>query len=72
MKTQLSEIKTYIENHPEGLTSLEAIHLFGCTRLSGQIHRLKKNHGMNIITEMVRKKNRYGGESIVALYKLVR
>lgn len=69
-KTQMSEIKKYLETHKKGLTSLEAINMFGATRLSGIIFCLRKN-GMNIITEDKLVSNRYGGISRVAVYKLM-
>lgn len=69
-KTQTSEIKKYLETHKKGLTSLEAINMFGATRLSGIIFVLRKN-GMNIITEDKLVGNRYGGVSRVAVYKLM-
>jgi hypothetical protein len=35
-----------------GITSLGALHLYGCLRLSGRINDLR-NRGMNILTEMI-------------------
>ena len=39
--TQLEAIKNHLEKEPNGLTSLEAIELYGATRLSGAIYTLK-------------------------------
>lgn len=69
-RTQIGDVKKYLENHKNGITSLDAIRLFGATRLSGIIWTLRKD-GMNIITENKDVKNRYGGVSRVACYKLV-
>lgn len=69
-KTQINDVKKYLETHKKGLTSLEAIDLFGATRLSGIIFVLRKS-GMNITTEEKLVSNRYGGLSRVACYKLM-
>lgn len=72
MRTQISDIKKYIEEHPEGITSLKAINLFGCTRLADAIFRLRKEpYNMNIVTMSKVVPNRYGGVSHVAVYKLM-
>ena len=42
-----------------GITSLDAIREFGCTRLSGRIYDLKKQ-GHDIKKQRVTGKNRYG------------
>lgn len=70
-KTQIGEIKKYLETHKKGITSLEAINLFGATRLSGIIYVLKHKHGMNIVTESKTVKTRYNRNTSVAVYKLV-
>ena len=69
-KTQKSEILKYLMTHKRGITSLQAINLFGATRLSDIIFRLRKE-GYNIITEMVTQKNRYGHVTTFARYRLV-
>lgn len=68
-QTQTNDIKRYIETHKKGITSLEAIEMFGATRLSSIIFCLRKQ-GMNIVTETKNVKNRYGGTSSIAVYKL--
>ncbi len=67
--TQLEAIKNHLEKEPNGLTSLEAIQLYGTTRLSGAIYKLKHIHHMDIITEYEKVQTRYG-TSVVARYKL--
>ena len=67
--TQLEAIKNHLEKHPNGLTSLEAIELYGATRLSGAIYKLKHIYRMNIITEYEKVQTRYG-VSVIARYKL--
>lgn len=69
MRTQTDDIRNYILNHPEGITTKVAYDLFGCTRLADVVWRLKKN-GMRIVTETKSVKNRYGGNSQVAVYKI--
>lgn len=70
-KTQQSEIIKYLKTHKDGLTQIEATELFGNTRLSSTIYNLRYKHHMNIKTEDKVVKNRYGGVSVVAVYKLV-
>lgn len=70
-KTQINEVKKYLETHKKGLTSIEAIEMFGATRLSGIIHTLRRREGMNIETENKVVKTRYGHTTVVANYKLV-
>lgn len=68
IKTQKSEILKYLKEHKkDGLTSIQAIDLFGATRLSGTIFDLKKD-GHIIITEIKSVKNRFGGTSNIATY----
>lgn len=70
MNTQINDVKKYLETHSEGITSLQAIQMFGATRLSGIIYVLRNKHGMNIITENKTVKNRYGSTSNIAVYKV--
>lgn len=42
MKTQCEQILNHLRGHAEGLTTMDAIDLFGCTRLASRIHDLKK------------------------------
>ena len=69
-KSQKSEILRYLQTHKRGITSLQAIELFGATRLSDIIFRLRKE-GWDIETEQLVVRNRYGHVTTVARYKLV-
>ena len=51
------------------ISSIEAIELFGCTRLSARISDLRKA-GWNITSEMASGKNRYGHNSNFAVYRM--
>ena len=55
--TQTSEVLKYLKEEGS-ITSLQAINLFGATRLSDIIFRLRKHH--NIETQKILTKNRYG------------
>lgn len=39
--SQNKQILEYLKNHPEGLTSMDAIVKFGCTRLAARIRDIK-------------------------------
>lgn len=52
------------------ITSLEAIELYGATRLSGIIYVLR-NRGYDIVTENVKLTDRFGNESYFGKYVLV-
>jgi|TARA_R100000329_G_scaffold141093_1_gene123675 predicted RNA-binding protein (virulence factor B family) len=52
------------------ITSLDAIRDLGNTRLSATIYELRKD-GYNIISEDLTVKNRWGNNTIIALYKLI-
>ena len=68
--TQIGDIKDYMMNH-DGITSIDAIKKFGCTRLADVIYRLKREpYNLHIKTFTKNVKNRYGGISSVAFYKL--
>ena len=53
------------------ITSLEAIDLYGATRLSGIIYTLKHKEGYNIITEDKKVHTRWGRMTNVAEYRLI-
>lgn len=63
-------IKKHLEDHQNGITSKEAIDLYGATRLSGIIYVLKHKYNMNIKTEIEVVKTRYRATPI-ARYKLI-
>ena len=48
-KTQANRIAEYLRMHPEGLNTLDAAKLFGCTRIAARICELRKA-GMAIRT----------------------
>ena len=68
----MTEIHKYMKEHPEGITSMQAIEMFGATRLSGIIYALKRKIDDNEYIEAERKKvkTRYGRITSVAVYKL--
>ena len=49
------------------LTSMDAIEMFGCTRLADKVHRLRKE-GLIIITERREGITRYGTPCVYAEY----
>ena len=51
------------------LTARQADRLFGCMRLPARIDELRKD-GNNIVTEMVKGKNRFGKTTYHARYRL--
>jgi hypothetical protein len=51
MESQEQQIRNHLESGKK-LTSLEALKLFGCLRLSGRIFDLREQ-GLNINSEMV-------------------
>lgn len=53
------------------ITSMEAINEYGFTRLSAIIHTLR-NSGYNIDTTMIPVKTRYGKQTMVAKYTLIK
>ena len=53
MKTQTNDVLNYLQNNRKGITSMEAINLFGATRLSGIIYQLRKKHLIDSIDEVV-------------------
>ena len=67
-KTQTNEVLKYMKSHKNGITSMQAFELFGATRLSSIIHRLRKKHIIETITE--EGKNRFGGSTQYARYVL--
>ena len=51
------------------ITPMDAVYDYSCTRLGGQIHFLRKK-GYDISTEMVYGRNRFGGRTRYARYRL--
>ncbi len=54
--TQIEQVLEYMKNH-DGITSLDAFRMFGCTRLSDKIFRLRKR-GYKI--DSIREKGKNG------------
>ena len=65
IESQEKMILRFLQNG-NSITSLQALHLFGCFRLSGRIFDLKQK-GYNITTEMIITTS----EKRIASYKLV-
>lgn len=71
METQTMDVLAYLKNHKKnGITSKTAIELFGITRLSAVIYRLRYIWDYDIETVMVTVKNRRGKDTNVAKYVL--
>lgn len=70
--TQTTEVKKYLETHKKGITSMEAFERYGATRLASIIYELRYRHHMDIETDMVTVKTRYGNSVPVARYRLVK
>lgn len=70
--TQTAEIMKYLEKHKRGITSLEAFERYGATRLASIIFELRNRHKMDIETDTILVKTRYGRSVPVARYRLVK
>lgn len=68
--TQMSEILAYMQAGHR-ITSMQAIDMFGATRLSDIIFKLR-GRGYEIITHNRVGKNRYGGTCNYAEYELIK
>lgn len=66
--TQRKAILNHLQRNKKGITSQDAILLYGCTRLASQIRALK-DKGYDIVTTREIVKTRYGTTS-VARYTL--
>lgn len=66
--TQYDRVLMYLKEHGS-ITSLQAIRLFGATRLSAVIFNLRKD-GYIIVDEFITRKNRYGDKVSFAKYIL--
>lgn len=69
-QTQTGEVLKYLKKH-RSITSTEAFELFGATRLSSIIHKLRKR-GYLINTVMCAGKNRYGTPLEYAKYTYIK
>lgn len=52
------------------ITPLEAMNLFGVMRLAAVIHVIRHRFGIDIKTEMIEVKNRFGETARVARYRM--
>lgn len=68
--THGERVLNYLETH-RGITSLEAIELFGDTRLSSTIHNLRKK-GYTIVTVERECNTRYGTATEFGEYQLTK
>lgn len=66
---QILEIKNHLEKRGY-ITSMQAIELYGATRLSSIIYELRNKYNMNIETERRISVNRYGNTVSYGFYKL--
>ena len=68
MRTSKTElIKKWLESGNQ-ITQVLAHEKFGTTRLSSIIYSLRYNYGMNIITDNITVKDRFGNDCHVASY----
>lgn len=67
--THFELVLDYMLHHPKGITTWDAITLFGCTRLSAVIFQIKKD-GWEIESDAIIKKNRYGHPCTYSRYRL--
>ncbi len=67
--TQNEMILKHLKTHKTGITPQDAVEKYGCYRLSGRIHDLRRM-GYDISTENETRKNRYGVPVTYARYKL--
>ena len=65
--TKTEKVKIHLENVGH-ITSLEAIELYGATRLSAIIYNLRNKYNMNIITETIEFTDRFGNAAHYAKY----
>lgn len=68
--SQLAAIRKHLRKYRK-ITSIAAISLYGCTRLSARISDLRAE-GMEIITDYAEAINRYGHRVRYAVYRLRR
>lgn len=50
INSQTSMILKYLQEHPAGLTQMDAITMFGCTRLAARIADIRHD-GYNVISD---------------------
>lgn len=67
-KNQLTEVYTYMQNHGS-ITEQEAFNNIGAERLSALIYDLRHIYGIEIVTENITVKDRFGTIKTVGRYK---
>lgn len=67
---QQKQILDYLKTHKEGISSQQAISLYGITRLSDVVFKLR-GKGIGISTMMVDGVNRYGRKTRYGVYRLI-
>lgn len=68
--TQRERVLNHLKANPNGITSLDAIEVYGITRLSAVIFNLRAE-GYSIATTEETGRNRFGEATRYARYKLV-
>lgn len=68
--TQIQRVKRHIDE-VGCISSQQAFSDYGITRLADVIFKLRRKHGLNIATEMIESKNRYGEKVSFGMYKNV-
>tara|TARA_R110000803_G_scaffold210829_1_gene284064 strand:+ start:8179 stop:8391 length:213 start_codon:yes stop_codon:yes gene_type:complete len=66
--SQLSDVLEYMQTKGS-ITSMDAIEMFGATRMSAIIYDIKKK-GYNVESPLIPVKNRYGKTVYVSSYSL--
>lgn len=69
--TQVSKIIDWLWKFGS-ITSMNAIKMFGATRLSAIIYHLRHHYGYNIISKREKTRNRYGNNVNYVRYFLVK
>ena len=69
--TKTKAVLLHLEQYGN-ITSWEAIKEYGATRLSAIIFNLRHKYDMNIVSEMVEFKDRYGTKTNYAKYVLIK
>lgn len=68
--SQINDVINHLKTNG-AITSLDAFKYYGITRLSAIIYILRNDYDMQIETENIRHKNRYGNTTNYAKYHLV-
>ena len=68
-KNKTQAVKQHLQS--KSITSIQAINLYGATRLADIIYRLKEQ-GLDIITTDKTVIDRYGTKTIIGVYNLIK